>query len=141
MPRYAAGNKLMDRQHTPSERSRRLSDCPQRDGCMLSVHELIDEMRKEFTGELRETRAEMRALRTVLDNWLGSKGIRVGELTPSGRGLDISAGPLKLHGKAWTVAVVALLLAATLGTIAAGAYVLGQWGRPTAVPAMGAGGR
>jgi hypothetical protein len=111
------------------------SECPQRDGCMLAVHELLDEMRKEFTKELRETRTEMRALRTVLDSWLGSKGIRNSDSTPAGQrgALDISAGPVKLKGKALTVAIVALLLACTLGTIAGGAYVLGQWGRPTAV--------
>jgi hypothetical protein len=102
-----------------------VGDCPQRDGCMLEVHRLLEEMRRELSGELRELRVGVNAL-------LQAKGIRNMDSTPAGKrgALDISAGPVKLHGKAFTVAVVALLLAALLGTIGAGAYVLGEWGRP-----------
>lgn len=106
-----------------------IGDCPQRDGCMLEVHRLLEDMRKELSGELKELRTGVNAL-------LQAKGIRNMDSTPAGRGaLDISAGPVKMKGKAWTVGVVALLLAGLLGTIAGGAYVLGEWGRPTVTQA------
>jgi hypothetical protein len=94
-----------------------IADCPQRDGCMLEVRDLINGMRKEFSEELRETRGEVKALRTVLDNWVGSKGIRNTDSTPTqapNSTAEIKTDKWRVRAPVWAALALAVLLVIAL---------------------------
>lgn len=110
-------------------------ECASMPECQLAFLQALNERDSRWEKRLVGIESRLDQVHAVLDNWIASKGIRNTDSTPAKGALDISAGPVKLRGKAWTVGIVALLLAALLGTIAAGAYVLGEWGRPTATVA------
>jgi hypothetical protein len=82
-----------------------VGDCPQRDGCMLEVHRLLEDMRKELSGELRELRVGVNAL-------LQAKGIRNTESTPaSDRTAEVkTAGGTRVRAPVWAALVIAVLL-------------------------------
>ena len=142
MTRNAIGKvPLPDDDETPSTRDRRhLTDtlrgvgreeCPSMPACQLEFMRSLNERDERWETRLNGIEQQVSEVRSILLQWVGSKGIRNSDSTPAERGtLDISAGSVKMRGKAWTVAAVVLLLAAVLGSIAGGAYVLGEWGRP-----------
>lgn len=111
-------------------------ECPTRYECQLAFLTALEARDKRWEqrfegmeGSVREARAQVAEVRTILLQWLGSKGIRNSDSTPAGQrdGLDISAGPVKVRGRTWVIAAVLLLL----GAMGAGSYVLAAWGRPT----------
>jgi hypothetical protein len=142
MARYAAGKVELPDEETPSVRDRRKltqtlsgigANCPVRDSCQLDFLKALNERDEQWEARLHGIEQQVSEVRSILMQWVGAKGLRSGDSTPAGQrgALDISAGPVKFRGKAWVIALVLL----TLGAMAAGAYVLAEWGRPTAVPA------
>lgn len=102
-------------------------DCPSKASCQLEVVELLNQRDERWEQRLQGIEQQVGEVRSILLQWAASKGIRhSSDSTPAPGNLAVEAGPVKLRGKAWLIAAVLLML----GALAAGAYVLGQWGRP-----------
>jgi hypothetical protein len=95
---------------------------------------------EDIDTQLREARTQVAEIRTIFLQWIGSRGIRNSDNTPRPPAvpvvvpapemigtLNVEAGPVKLRGRPWIIAALALAAMVLTAT----AYVLGKWGRPT----------
>jgi hypothetical protein len=108
--------------------------------CQVAFLQALNDRDLRLEHRFDGVERQVSEMRTLLLNWLGSKGLRNADNTPRppvhavalppaemNGTLNVEAGPIKLRGRPWIIAalaVAAMVLTAT-------AYVLGKWGRPT----------
>jgi UDP-N-acetylglucosamine:LPS N-acetylglucosamine transferase len=103
-------------------------DCPSMSECQLAFLQALNARDLRWDERIQGIEEQVSEVRSILLQWVGSKGIRNSDSTPPARGtLNVEAGPVKVRGRTWVIAAVLLLL----GAMGAGSYVLAAWGRPT----------
>lgn len=135
MGKFALGKVPLPDEETPSVRDRRKltntlagigANCPAKDACQLEFLKALNERDEQWEERLQGIEKQVSEVRGILLQWVGTKGLRSGDSTPARGTINIEVGPAKLRGRWWVIGAVLLLL----GAMAAGAYVLGEWGRP-----------